>query len=514
MVDSRVIDPFDPNRSWSVEALRGPEGLRRWTNDDVVPRPGDVFQERLYCIRWIDAEGKRRYAAPDEADLAREAKVLELLRERFADWQREGFIPSKAIPEGGDKTEQPIRERGWTHWHHLFTPRQLLTHGLLAEICGSASSIEGGESRMLAGTGADGELEFTAVSLDVSTSANEKGDQTFSTIKHSTRFSITRLGHLPSLTQLGQIFRASINASSYRQGHSRRLLTPATSAKPATSGSPTRPTPTRSTTTNSATSSSPGMTSNSPALSPSGRPMPAPNSPCAATARTSAVPWWRSTRTSPATCRTTACRWCMFTHQDPAVWADLGMILWAAGLKATAAWTISTETEAVGIKKGNYVQGTVCLVLRKRTRQRTRLPRRGLSAGRGRGETPDRLHAGARRRRRTQLQRRRLPARRLRRRAQGAHPIRHPRRQGRGARGLCRARPGTRRATSRPSSNAPSASPATRSSRAAWTPRGAIFRSSNATTSAPSTSRAAASAAKACMKNWPAASASPTSGRC
>ena len=57
----------------------------------------------------------------------------------------------------------------------------------------------------------------------------------------------------------------------------------------------------------------------------------------------------------------------MFTHQNPAVWADLGMILWAAGLKATAAWTISTETEAGGIKKGNYVQGTVCLVLRKRT---------------------------------------------------------------------------------------------------------------------------------------------------
>ena len=56
----------------------------------------------------------------------------------------------------------------------------------------------------------------------------------------------------------------------------------------------------------------------------------------------------------------------MFTHKDPAVWADLGMILWAAGLKATAAWTISTETESAGIKKGDYVQGTVCLVLRKR----------------------------------------------------------------------------------------------------------------------------------------------------
>ena len=37
------------------------------------------------------------------------------------------------------------------------------------------------------------------------------------------------------------------------------------------------------------------------------------------------------------------------------------MILWAAGLKATAAWTISTETEAVGIKKGNYVKAPSAL---------------------------------------------------------------------------------------------------------------------------------------------------------
>ncbi len=90
-VESRVIDPFETSRSWSVEALRGPEGLRRWSNDDVVPRPGDVFQERLYCIRWINAEGKRRYAAPEPADLAREAKVLKLLGDRFTDWQREGM---------------------------------------------------------------------------------------------------------------------------------------------------------------------------------------------------------------------------------------------------------------------------------------------------------------------------------------------------------------------------------------------------------------------------------------
>ena len=36
----------------------------------------------------------------------------------------------------------------------------------------------------------------------------------------------------------------------------------------------------------------------------------------------------------------------MFTHQDAGVWADLGSILWAAGLRVTAAWNIVTETRA------------------------------------------------------------------------------------------------------------------------------------------------------------------------
>lgn len=54
----------------------------------------------------------------------------------------------------------------------------------------------------------------------------------------------------------------------------------------------------------------------------------------------------------------------MFTHQDASVWADLALILWASGLRVTAAWTIATDTESTR-KKGNYVQGTVLLVLRK-----------------------------------------------------------------------------------------------------------------------------------------------------
>src|SRR5271166_2011980 len=54
-----------------------------------------------------------------------------------------------------------------------------------------------------------------------------------------------------------------------------------------------------------------------------------------------------------------------FTHQDAGVWGDLGAILWAAGLRVSAAWNVVTETQKPS-GDGNYVQGTVCLTLRKR----------------------------------------------------------------------------------------------------------------------------------------------------
>jgi putative DNA methylase len=55
----------------------------------------------------------------------------------------------------------------------------------------------------------------------------------------------------------------------------------------------------------------------------------------------------------------------MFTHQDAGVWADMAQIFWGAGLQVMAAWYIATETTSE-LKKGGYVQGTVILVLRKR----------------------------------------------------------------------------------------------------------------------------------------------------
>ena len=363
--DSRAIDPFDASRSWSVEALRGPEGLRRWSNDDVVPRPGDVFQERLYCIRWINAKGERRYAVPDAADLARETNVLELLRERFTEWQREGFIPSKAIPEGGDKTEEPIRTRGWTHWHHLFTPRQLLMHGALLKesnirsnsaeqrtyalltvgyICDNSSRLCGwnphfskgpGNTRNVFsnqalntlvnfGTKSYSDIQFKIFSDDLDFQKlprkSKVGLSDARDVRETCDFWITDPPYADAVNyhELGDFFLAWYDKQ---------------------------------------------LAKAFPEWIPDARAELAVRGDGEDFRRSMVEIYQNLAKHMPDN----GMQMVMFTHQDPAVWADLGMILWAAGLKATAAWTISTETEAVGIKKGNYVQGTVCLVLRKRT---------------------------------------------------------------------------------------------------------------------------------------------------
>jgi adenine-specific DNA methylase len=371
VVDSRVVDPFEANRSWSVEALRGPEGLRRWTNDDLVPRPGDAFQERLYCIRWVKTvmvKGKpkelRRYAAPDAADLAREATVLALLRERFAAWQREGYIPSRTIPESGAETDRLFRERGWTHWHHLFTPRQLLTHGLLAERAEQLAESRAARVGCLLGLGrmADWNSRLSAWMFHV---GNEKGNQVFYNQALNCHFSYSSRP-FPKLKDTFTIFGGDCNDplhfsdSEIRSLDSRDL---------------------DETCDLWVTDPPYADAVNYHELAdfflawyekPLARIFPEwlPDARAELAVRGDGGDFRRSMvdiyRNLARHMPDTGLQMVMFTHKNPAVWADLGMILWAAGLKATAAWTISTETDAVGIKKGDYVQGTVCLVLRKR----------------------------------------------------------------------------------------------------------------------------------------------------
>jgi putative DNA methylase len=110
--------------------------LRRWEQFDFKPAPQDVFQERLYVIQWIDGKTLKSprprtyFEAPTPDDLAREVRVDAIVAANLAQWQRDGFVPDMVI-EPGDKTDEPIRTRGWTHWHHLFNGRQLLLYAEL-----------------------------------------------------------------------------------------------------------------------------------------------------------------------------------------------------------------------------------------------------------------------------------------------------------------------------------------------------------------------------------------------
>lgn len=370
VVDSRVIDPFDPNRSWSVESLRGPEGLRRWSNEDIVPRPGDVFQERLYCVRWVKTvirNGKpkeiRRYAAPDAADLTREAKVLSLLRENFDDWQGKGFIPSKAVPEDGDKTEEPIRNRGWTHWHHFFTPRQLLTHGLLSEKSFALATSKAAIVGCLLGLGrmADWNARLSAWMFHA---GNEKGNQVFYNQALNCHFNYATR----AFSKLGDTFSIFSGVS---EGHAEKggslVQMDARDIRESCDLWITDPPYADAVNYHELSDFflawyDKQLTNAFPDWTPDARAELAVRGDGEDFRRSMVEIYKNLARHMPDN----GMQMVMFTHQDPAVWADLGMILWAAGLKATAAWTISTETDAVGIKKGNYVQGTVCLVLRKR----------------------------------------------------------------------------------------------------------------------------------------------------
>jgi putative DNA methylase len=111
----------------------GPESgnaLRPWNKSDIEPHADDIFRERLYCIQWITADTvddhrqETFFAAPTKADLAREAHVETIVRENLSAWQDQGLVPDMAI-EPGEKTDEPMRTRGWTYWHHLYKPRHL-----------------------------------------------------------------------------------------------------------------------------------------------------------------------------------------------------------------------------------------------------------------------------------------------------------------------------------------------------------------------------------------------------
>lgn len=360
----RVLDPFDNTRSWSIESVRGSNGLRLWSNDDFSPLMSDVFQDRLYCIRWINDQGERRFAAPTEHDVEQEKLVLEDLKRNFINWQERGFIPQKKITRGYN-TDQPTRERGWTYWHHLFTPRQLLAYGLYLEAlfeCPNSAVQTAGLLKL--GIQANWNSKLCIWNPDKSKGPGST-EQTFANqalntlVNYGTRsyFLLRESFTKEFLYQPLPRLRHEITVSDARDVAFQCDLW--------------------------ITDPPYADAVNYHELAdfflawfekPMGRLFPdwIPDSRSELAVKGEGDDFRRSMvevyRNLASNTSNNGIQMVQFTHQNPAVWADLGMILWAAGLKVTAAWTISTETSA-GLKQGNYVQGTVCLILRKRTNE-------------------------------------------------------------------------------------------------------------------------------------------------
>lgn len=335
--------------------------LRMWEKTDFVPNPEDIFQERLYCIQWMKKKSKGsqydyEFRSVTEEDLKREEKVIIYVRKNLEEWQEKGYIPDMVI-EAGDKTDEPIRTRGWTHWHHLFSPRQLLmlglTHKKIKETEENQEYLELFFSRLLDwstklcryGTGASREsIAQTFYNQALNTFYNY-GVRPFSfastyLLEETYNFPIfsdTKVychpaqelneendiyvtdppyGDAVKYEEITEFFIAWLRKNPPQEfaqwtWDSRRSL----AIKGEDEGF-----------------------------------------------RQGMVAAYRKmTQKMPDN----GIQVLMFTHQSGTIWADMANIIWASGLQVTAAWYVVTETDSA-IRGGANVKGTIILVLRKR----------------------------------------------------------------------------------------------------------------------------------------------------
>jgi adenine-specific DNA methylase len=352
-------------------------GLRQWKKSDFIPSQNDIFRERLYCIRYEYEERRRAgngeektktvryYKAPTKADHDREQKVISILSERFNEWQVRGFIPNQQI-EDGDKTSELIRTRGWNYWHQLFNPRQLLVHGLFIE---KALSLNPSKIELVLATLGLNKLATWNSKLSPwdSLGTSEKGSSTFYNQALNPIFN----GLARTISTLDTTWFFNIN-NYLSNGLKSVILSDARNIDVKCHYWITDPP--YADAVNYHELSEFFLAWDKELLK-------------------KAFPEWYTDSKRILAVKGTGqyfnqsmievyrnlnnhmpdngMQVVMFTHQSPAVWADLTMILWSAGLHVTAAWNIATETDAGGLKEGNYVKGTVLLVLRKRTTSAT-----------------------------------------------------------------------------------------------------------------------------------------------
>jgi len=336
--------------------------LRPWEKLDFIPQPDDLLQERLYCIQWMRPKKKGKgeeyeFRSVTEDDLRREHVIQDYTARHLADWQRRGWVPDMRIEVGGPPRYQGldlIRARGWTHWHHLFNPRQLLVGALVnrhsaACLTFSLTQVLNLNSRLSRFDNSEGGAAATKGAFD-----NQALNTLFNYGTRGIAFLRT------ALEQKYPSFPVDTNHMIEVHNHAADKF-----AKE-----------------NDLYITDP----------PYGdaikyeeildffiawlRKNPPPEF----------AAWvWDSRRSLAikgededfrrsmvaAYKRMTECmsdngiQVIMFTHQNGSIWGDMANIVWASGLQVTAAWYVATETDSA-LRAGSHVKGTVLLVCRKR----------------------------------------------------------------------------------------------------------------------------------------------------
>lgn len=346
-------------------------GLRNWEKSDARPREGDFYGERMYCIRWlkpaeVDAAGIRHgrdtfvYREPTPTDISKEDEIIENIETNLSSLQSSGWVPDWRI-QAGSETTRLTRERGWTHWHHLFNPRQLL---MLAKYSEEVASLPR-------------ELRI-ATTLNIGLLANYNA--------RLCHWHETAGGGVGSV---GRVFyNQALNTFFNYPSRSFASLTKNLIAKhvsaPAISEATVEIANAREVTNEAdlwITDPPYADAVNYEELSEFFLAWYKPHI-------KSCFPEWYTDskrseavkgddadfRVSMAECYTNLAsrmpddgiHLLMFTHKDTDVWEDLALIMWSAGLQVKQVWSVATETGAGAVKDGNYVQATYNMVLRKR----------------------------------------------------------------------------------------------------------------------------------------------------
>jgi Adenine-specific DNA methylase containing a Zn-ribbon len=332
-------------------------GLRLWGQNEFESREDDIYHERLYAIRYEKPDGKRYYCAPSKRDLQNEEKVHSIVANNFDEWQKSGLIPSIEI-ENGYNTDQLIRERGWKYWHQLFNVRQLFVLSRLAlQIKKAPTQIQ--KVAGILGLNKCADFSSRLCRWDPSTDkiAQTFYNQALNTLMNYGTRSFAML-NLPWYLTINEFQISGKSTIVLKDAHDITDLCDFWITDPPYADA-----------VNYHELSEYFLAWDKGLLK-------------------DAFPdWYTDSKRILAVkgdehfSRTMidiysnltkhmnddGLQVVMFTHSDPAVWAQLAIIMWKAGLKVTAAWNIATETDASGLKNGNYVKGTVLLVLRKQT---------------------------------------------------------------------------------------------------------------------------------------------------